>query len=133
MTLRYMCLYLKAGLLFVLLPLSTLSAQTPQVRSAIEFSCVSWEQISISEIFYRTYHRVRSGRSKPAQTGLFDQARQFFERFDVAFFTFAIAKPFQYLQHPPGTDPAKRALTAGLVLRKLQKVPCDIDHAVGLV
>ena len=53
MTLRYMCLYLKAGLLFVLLPLSTLSAQTPQVRSAIEFSCVSWEQISISEIFYR--------------------------------------------------------------------------------
>jgi hypothetical protein len=50
---RLIYLYLKAGLIFVLLPLSTLSAQTPQVRSSIEFSCVSWEALFLSEIFYR--------------------------------------------------------------------------------
>ena len=45
--------YITAGFLFAWLPMQHLQAQAPQARSSIEFSCVSWEALPFSELFYR--------------------------------------------------------------------------------
>jgi hypothetical protein len=62
---RNICLYIAAGLLFALLPMQSMQAQAPQVRSSIEFSCVSWEALPFSELLYREGHSYLPLESRP--------------------------------------------------------------------
>ena len=59
--------------------------------------------------------------------------RQVLELVEVRRLALAGAQPVEDVQHPPRADPAERALAARLVLRELEEVAGDIDHAVGLV
>ena len=77
--------------------------------------------------------RVRRGFAETTEAALNCERGEGFEFFEIAFASFAGAKPFENLFHAHGADSAVRAFAAGFVLAKGHEIAGDIHDAIGVI
>jgi len=89
--------------------------------------------VLVPEVAQGGEHRVGRGLAQPAEAGGLDHPGEMLQLLQIVAFALAGAEPLQDVQHAAGADAAGGALAAGLVLRELQEIAGDIDHAVVFV
>jgi hypothetical protein len=89
--------------------------------------------ILVPEIPYGAEHWVRRRLAQAAEGGILNLLPQFNKKFDIPFPALALGYTLQYLQHPGSTNTARGALTARLILNKLQEEFGQVHHASILI
>src|SRR5450830_346106 len=87
----------------------------------------------IAEVAQGSEHRVGRRSAESAERAFDDVARELLQQLDVSLTSISLSDALQSFQHALGAQPTGHALAARLVLRELQEVARQVDHAVGVV
>ena len=77
--------------------------------------------IFVAEITEGSKYRVRSCLSKTAHSAVLDLRSQFFQKLDIAVFSFAFCDALKNFKHSLGTDTAVVAFSAGFLFGEIQE------------